>query len=174
MDPWLRVHGTTSVWALGDCAYCLALPATAQVASQQGGYLARLFSRNYDLSKKAPTLIGGKVGLGQNIAWGDASKSAPSFRFLNLGILAYLGNSEALAQVPPSCVYLHLTILSSHHDPFFVQVQLDKTVIKGSGASGFALWRSVYLSKQVSWRNRVLVAIDWVKVRLFGRDITTL
>ena len=44
--------------------------------------------------------------------------------------------------------------------------------IKGTGAAGFALWRSVYLSKQVSWRNRVLVALDWAKAKSFGRDIT--
>ena len=49
------------------------------------------------------------------------------------------------------------------------QIQVDKNTIKGSGATGFALWRSVYLSKQVSLRNRVLVVIDWVTSRAFGR-----
>ena len=62
------------------------------------------------------------------------------------GILAYLGDSKALAQI-----------------------QVDKSTIKGSGATGFALWRSVYLSKQVSLRNRVLVVIDWATSRAFGR-----
>jgi hypothetical protein len=37
------------------------------------------------------------------------------------------------------------------------QVQVDKQSVKGTGAAGFFLWRSVYLSKQVSWRNRALV-----------------
>ena len=34
--------------------------------------------------------------------------------------------------------------------------------------------RSVYLSKQVSTRNRLLVLVDWLKAKSFGRDITRL
>lgn len=52
------------------------------------------------------------------------------------------------------------------------QIAVDKEAIKSSGQAGFLLWRSVYLSKQVSGRNRVLVLIDWIKTRVFGRDIT--
>ena len=29
----------------------------------------------------------------------------------------------------------------------------------------------IYWFKQVSWRNRVLITFDWIKGRLFGRDI---
>ena len=42
----------------------------------------------------------------------------------------------------------------------------------GRGAAGFALWRSVYLSKQYGLRNRLLVAVDWAKARVFGRDLS--
>jgi len=49
---------------------------------------------------------------------------------------------------------------------------VDDQAIKSSGAVGFLLWRSVYLSKQVSTRNRVLILFDWAKTRFFGRDIT--
>ena len=38
--------------------------------------------------------------------------------------------------------------------------------------AGFALWRSVYLSKQYGMRNRILVAVDWAKARAFGRDLS--
>jgi NADH dehydrogenase FAD-containing subunit len=151
VDNWLRVCGAPGVWALGDCVTIdqKPLPATAQVASQQGAFLARLFTRNYDLSGAAPKIVGAKQGLVQQ--FGDADGYAKGFNFLNLGILAYLGDSKALAQV-----------------------NVDESVVKGTGAAGFALWRSVYLSKQVSWRNRALVAIDWAKIRLFGRDMTRL
>ena len=54
-----------------------------------------------------------------------------------------------------------------------VQITEDKAV-KSSGSLGFGLWRSVYLSKQVSGRNRLLVAVDWFKTKIFGRDITRL
>ena len=68
VDPFLRAIGAEGVgaegvYALGDCAAVVAndLPATAQVAAQQGEYLAR------------------------NMEEGEA---APQFQFLNLGILA--------------------------------------------------------------------------------------
>ncbi len=72
------------------------------------------------------------------------------FQFLNLGVLAYIGGSQALAQV-----------------------SVDEKNILGSGKLGFSLWRGVYWFKQVSWRNRMLVAIDGLKARIFGRDIGT-
>ena len=78
---------------------------------------------------------------------------APAFAFLNLGILAYVGKSEALVQIA-------------------VGGGDDK--VKGAGQAGFALWRSVYLSKQYGLRNRLLVAVDWVKARVFGRDLSRL
>ena len=56
------------------------------------------------------------------------------------------------------------------------QVQLtpqEKSRIKAKGQVGFGTWRSVYLMKQASTRNRILVFIDWVKTRLFGRDISS-
>ena len=38
----------------------------------------------------------------------------------------------------------------------------------------FGLWRSIYLLKMTSPKNAVLVALDWVKVKLVGRDISIL
>jgi len=160
VDSWLRVKGVNdgSMWSLGDCAFVegASYPATAQVAAQQGSFLARIFSRNYNLAAPAPPRIlegGDKVGIAQTLAGldKDVGGYAKGFQFLNLGILAYLGDSKALAQI-----------------------QVADATIKGSGITGFALWRSVYLSKQVSWRNRLLVAIDWAKSRTFGRDLTRL
>ena len=135
-DQWLRVRGSPNIYAIGDCSFVegAAYPATAQVAAQQGSYLSRLFSRNYDLKAPIPKIAGEKQGVGQNLIFDESGQYAKRFQFLNLGILAYLGDSQALAQI-----------------------QVDKSTIKGSGAAGFALWRSVYLSKQVSLRNRVLV-----------------
>jgi NADH dehydrogenase FAD-containing subunit len=76
---------------------------------------------------------------------------AKPFQFLNLGVLAYIGASKALAQI-----------------------SVDEKLVLGSGPLGFLLWRGIYWSKQVSWRNRALVGIDWIKARLFGRDINNL
>ena len=73
---------------------------------------------------------------------------AKPFQFLNLGVLAYVGASQALAQVT-----------------------VDKKNILGQGKTGFLLWRGIYWFKQVSWRNRLLVAVDWLKAQMFGRDL---
>ena len=32
--------------------------------------------------------------------------------------------------------------------------------------------RGVYLTKQVSFRNRVLILFDWIKAQVFGRDLS--
>eukprot|EP00904_Undaria_pinnatifida_P011571 jgi/Undpi1/7544/HiC_scaffold_22.g10017.m1 len=169
-DDWLRVLGAPSVFALGDCAVVddKPLPQTAQVASQQGTYLARLFSRGFEFSASVPQKTSpsgaadGSEGvpsegeepedvplsekLGLSVVKG---KFAKPFQFLNLGILAYTGADGALAQV-----------------------QIGSESVKSTGGFGYLLWRSIYLTKQVSWRNRFLVGTDWVKTKVFGRDIT--
>ena len=178
VDPWLRaLGGGGRILALGDCS-CVVngqLPATAQVASQQGEFVAKLLSRGYDVGPSSSSSASDSAdGLGANSSLpppvpdpsrtrspseritafacnADDDMAAP-FQFLDLGILAYTGGGLALAQ--------------------FRITPDDGGKIKESGAVGFGLWRSVYLSKQVSWRNRFLVAVDWTKARLFGRDIT--
>mmetsp|Transcript_5256 Transcript_5256/g.6987 ORF Transcript_5256/g.6987 Transcript_5256/m.6987 type:complete len:664 (-) Transcript_5256:119-2110(-) len=182
IDPWLRVLGCGGdILSLGDCSCITAgqLPATAQVASQQGEYLAKLLSNKYDMNPSLSDYIGSSNGdAAASLPSGtllppkrDAAKSqsivekvtsfaiqnddfAAPFQFLNLGILAYTGAGSALAQ-------LQVTPAQS-------------STVKGKGKIGFGLWRSVYISKQVSWRNRFLVLIDWTTTKVFGRDITRL
>ncbi|GIL60516.1 hypothetical protein Vafri_15069 [Volvox africanus] len=72
------------------------------------------------------------------------------FEFLSLGIMAYVGNEKALTQVEAFDI-IHLRI---------------------TGTLAFALWKSVYITKQVSLRNRILILFDWMKARVFGRDIS--
>lgn len=59
VDPWLRVKGVQNILALGDCSLMESepLPATAQVAGQQGAFIGRLLSRGQRLSgPRAPLL----------------------------------------------------------------------------------------------------------------------
>ena len=210
VDPWLRVisdnheskgtddnddtimttTATTSsngsnrgtIFALGDasCVVHNQLPATGQVAAQQGEYIARLLNKQYDFGK-----VNGHNGtlcpparkkrrsmssddkeelkeLNSDVSISDSIASlstkttdyAKPFQFLNLGILAYTGDDTALAQVP---------VLGEGP---------TKTPIMATGKLGNELWKSVYLWKQVSWRNRLLVASDWMKRKVFGRDIS--
>jgi NADH:ubiquinone reductase (non-electrogenic) len=46
-------------------------------------------------------------------------------------------------------------------------------ILASAGAAKqYALWRSVYAVKQVDARSRVLVLIDYLKTRIWGRDIS--
>jgi NADH dehydrogenase FAD-containing subunit len=169
IDPWMRTIGSKGkILAFGDCT-CIVqdqLPATAQVASQQGEYLAGMMNRKFDLSPAVsadgifppPTSDPARTEVYfsdqiANFATNNNDNFAKPFQFLNLGILAYTGGGSALAQVTPAP---------------------NVPPIKGTGKIGNAVWRSVYLSKQVSWRNRFMVVNDWTSRKLFGRDITRL
>jgi NADH dehydrogenase FAD-containing subunit len=161
VDPWLRCPTPTkdtfgSIYILGDAANFVDqtnsyLPQTAQVAGQQGAFLSRLLNRRYDLSVTPPRLIP-RDSL--SYVWYNyrGLDLAPGFDFLNLGILAYVGNGEALSQIQ-----LGYFPIASY-----------------AGSISFILWRGVYLVKQVATRNRILVTFDWFKCRVFGRDITRL
>jgi NADH dehydrogenase FAD-containing subunit len=80
-----------------------------------------------------------------------SERYAKPFQFLNLGVLAYIGASEALAQI-----------------------SVDDKLLFGKGPIGFFLWRGIYWFKQVSWRNRISIAVDWFKGKTFGRDISSI
>jgi len=99
------------------------LPATAQVASQEGIHLGHSLNR---LARGLPL---------------------KPFRYRHMGAYAYIGDETAVAELP-----------------------FQQAVLSGFGA--WWLWRSVYLSKQVSIRNKIQVGFDWTKTAVFGRDIT--
>jgi NADH:ubiquinone reductase (non-electrogenic) len=123
VGPDLKVRGEDSIYALGDCSLIESapLPATAQVAEQQGRYLAKAF-----LSRAKGNPV-------------------PPFVYKPMGMLAYVGGNRAVADLPN---------------------------LKARGFVTFIFWRSVYLSKLVSFRNRILVLIDWLKSHLLGRDLS--
>lgn len=175
VDRWMRPPMKDpsllgSVLVLGDAAAqetdewnTQLLPSTAQVAGQQGAYLARTLCRNYNLTAPVPHLVLPETTSNNMTAanvFDDPAlanwlllrglEKLPPFTFLNLGLLAYLGGGEALSQVQVG----------------------DVPVVSKAGSIGFLLWRSVYLVKQVATRNRVLVTFDWIKSAIFGRDIT--
>jgi NADH:ubiquinone reductase (non-electrogenic) len=123
VDDFLRIGGVSDVFALGDCAAFNEhpLPATAQVAQQQGAYLAKQL--------KAKQL----------------GKKTRAFSPRTLGMLTYLGDNQALADLP---------------------------FAKWRGFLAWLFWRSAYITKLVSLKNKVLVLVDWLRTRLFGRDIS--
>ncbi len=122
-DEFFRVRGYRDIYAIGDCGTVegASLPATAQVAQQQGKYLGRALTR---LARGTPP--------------------AP-FRYRNLGMLAYVGGNRALA---------------------------DLQAFKGRGWATWLFWRSAYLTRIVSLKNKVKVLADWITTQIFGRDVS--
>ena len=117
------VLGTDNVYAMGDCSSVEGevLAPTAQVAQQEGEYVARRLNR---------------------IARGLEPED---FAYHHRGMLAYIGSNRAIA---------------------------DLQNFKGKGFTTWLFWRSAYLTKLVSFKNKILVFGDWLQTLIFGRDIS--
>mmetsp|Transcript_13909 Transcript_13909/g.28060 ORF Transcript_13909/g.28060 Transcript_13909/m.28060 type:complete len:619 (-) Transcript_13909:18-1874(-) len=161
VDEWMRcpmpdAESFGSILVMGDAAAFKSrkggnLPQTAQVAGQQGAFAARLLDRDYDLTQTPPKLKSEATLLKAWLQFRGLD-TATGFDFLNLGLLAYVGGGQALTEIQLG----------------------DVPIAAYAGSISFILWRSVYLVKQVATRNRVLVTFDWMKSKVFGRDITRL
>ncbi|KAF2654010.1 FAD/NAD(P)-binding domain-containing protein [Lophiostoma macrostomum CBS 122681] len=164
VNEYLVVKGTENVWAVGDCAVANYAP-TAQVAAQEGAWLARMFNsmakthefeqelaKLSDAQEKAP----GKEARDQ--VFGEIKevqkrlrrvKQMSPFEYTHNGSLAYIGSEKAVADVS----------------------WLTGNIATGGTATYF-FWRSAYLSMCFSTRNRILVMMDWGKAKVFGRDVS--
>lgn len=166
VNEYLVVEGTEGVWALGDCTATKYAP-TAQVASQQGSYLGGLFNqlaRAEDLENEVKKLEKSAVGLADDSAERSEllseielktrrlrrTKSLLPFEYSHQGSLAYIGSDRAVADLA---------------------VFGDGNVATG-GSLTYIFWRSAYISMCFSMRNKVLVLLDWMKVKVFGRDVS--
>jgi len=88
VDQWLRLEGTNSLLCMGDCADIESdsLPQTAQVAAQQGAYLARLFNRDFlDPAQAVNAPLATKQKEFLFLKYYLSSAVAKPFNFLNLG-----------------------------------------------------------------------------------------
>jgi hypothetical protein len=48
----------------------------------------------------------------------------------------------------------------------------DLPQAKWAGWTAWLFWRSVYITKLVSFSNKVKVLFDWLKAQMFGRDLS--
>jgi NADH:ubiquinone reductase (non-electrogenic) len=123
VDAFFRIPSLPDIYALGDCADVedKNFPATAQVAMQEAKSLARQFN---DRAKQ---------------------REAKPFSYKHMGMLAYIGDHDALVDLP---------------------------FVKGKGVFAWLFWRSAYLTKLVSLRHKMMVLWDWCKSFLFGPDVS--
>ena len=73
-----------------------------------------------------------------------------------MGSLAYVGGDSAVVRF------------------FWIQNQsLDLFNLKPLSGRGAAyLWKSFYLTEMFTGRTKILLASDWLRMRLYGRDIS--
>ncbi|KAK6512101.1 NADH:ubiquinone oxidoreductase [Arthrobotrys musiformis] len=166
VNDYLVVDGTDGIWALGDCSATKYAP-TAQVASQQGNFLARLFNsmaktqaveeelRSLDARLQASTDDAEKTLLTAEINAKGRSlskvKQLSPFQYSHQGSLAYIGADRAVADLN-----------------WFGGAISSAT----GGELTYLFWRSAYVSMVFSLRNRILVLTDWLKTKTFGRDVS--
>lgn len=124
VDEFLRARGVRDVYALGDCAAIEGnvLPPTAQVAQQQGKYLAEALNCE------------------------AKGKELHPFKYHFLGLMTYVGNFNSLIDTPQ---------------------------FKASGFWTWIAWRSAYLTRLGTVKNKLQVPFDWMRTILFGRDVTS-
>ncbi|PHH60846.1 hypothetical protein CDD81_1093 [Ophiocordyceps australis] len=162
VNEYLVVQGTRDIWAIGDCAIAGYAP-TAQVASQEGNFLGRLFNnmaktesqeeRIRELSSQMNLRSSNSAEAAEEIERLEKQlrriKDIKPFRYSHQGSLAYIGSEKAVADVSWWNGNLAL-----------------------GGSMTYLFWRSAYLSMCFSTRNRVLVMLDWLKSKAFGRDVS--
>ncbi|KAK2988764.1 hypothetical protein RJ640_025923 [Escallonia rubra] len=144
VDEWLRVPSVQDVFSIGDC--CGFLESTGKPTLPA---LAQVAERQ---GKYLANLLNqiGKIGGGHANAAKDM-ELGKQFVYKHLGSMATVGRFKAL-----------------------VDLRQSKEA-KGLSMAGFAswfIWRSAYLTRVVSWRNRFYVAINWTTTFVFGRDIS--
>ena len=183
VTPNLRVLGTTTtttsagagadmmaatvpfnrIFALGDAVMIggggeSPLPPTAQVAEQQGFYLAEALNSSAAIVARASGATTGGVD-STALAIATAQTNALPFKYSHSGNLFSLGMSGGASD------FSQRALPNPHHlDP------LKGTTFTGAAAN--AIWKGAYMTKLGSWKNRLQVPLDWLKAFLYGRDTT--
>ncbi|KAG6570650.1 Internal alternative NAD(P)H-ubiquinone oxidoreductase A1, mitochondrial, partial [Cucurbita argyrosperma subsp. sororia] len=144
IDEWLRVPSVEDVFAIGDCSGFLESTGK-QVLPALAQVAERQGKYLAALMNKIGKEGGARAGSGKDLELG-----AP-FVYKHLGSMATIGRYKAL-----------------------VDLRQSKEA-KGLSMAGFIswfVWRSAYLTRVISWRNRFYVAVNWATTFIFGRDIS--
>lgn len=113
VNEYLVVQGTRDIWAVGDCAVAGYAP-TAQVASQEGNFLARLFNNMAKTESTEARIqeLSSSLNLQSGPAPAEAAQEIEAlerrlkkirdykpFQYSHQGSLAYIGSEKAVADV---------------------------------------------------------------------------
>ncbi|TKY59332.1 Internal alternative NAD(P)H-ubiquinone oxidoreductase A2 [Spatholobus suberectus] len=142
VDEWLRVPSVEDVFALGDCAGFLEQTGRPVLPA-----LAQVAEREgkflVELFNEIGKQNGGKAFSAKGMPLGEP------FVYRHLGSMASVGRYKALVDLRQS---------------------KDAKGLSLAGFLSWMIWRSAYLTRVVSWRNRFYVAVNWTTTLVFGRD----
>ncbi|CAN6318162.1 unnamed protein product [Urochloa humidicola] len=145
VDEWLRVLSAPDVFALGDCAGFLEQTGKPVLPA-----LAQVAERE---GRYLARLLG-------KVAAQGGSKAHCAVKAKNLGEPFVYKHKGSMASVGR---YKALVDLRENKDARGVSM---------AGFLSWVMWRSAYLTKVVSWRNRFYVPVNWATTLVFGRDNT--
>ncbi|KAJ4840973.1 tubulin alpha 1 [Turnera subulata] len=144
IDEWLRVPSVEDVFAIGDCSGFLETTGKPVLPA-----LAQVAERQgkylASLLNKIGKAGGGRANSAKDMEFGDP------FVYKHLGSMATIGSYKALVDLRQS---------------------KEGRGISLAGFVSWFVWRSAYLTRVISWRNRLYVAINWATTFVFGRDIS--
>ncbi|CAI0461483.1 unnamed protein product [Linum tenue] len=144
IDEWLRVPNVPDVYAIGDCSGFVESTGKPVLPA-----LAQVAERQgkylAGLLNRIGKAGGGRANSGAEVDLGDP------FVYKHLGSMATLGRYKALVDLRQS---------------------KEGKGISLAGFLSWFIWRSAYLTRVISWRNRFYVAVNWLTTMVFGRDIS--
>ncbi|KAF8010588.1 hypothetical protein BT93_J1279 [Corymbia citriodora subsp. variegata] len=144
VDEWLRVPSVQDIFSIGDCSGFLDSTGKPVLPA-----LAQVAERQgkylAELLNSVAKAGGGRANSAEEIALGNP------FVYKHLGSMATIGSFKALVDLRQSKEGKGLSM---------------------AGFTSWFIWRSAYLTRVVSWRNRFYVAINWFTTFVFGRDIS--
>ena len=144
VDEWLRVPSAPDLFALGDCAGFLEQTGkpVLPALAQVAEREGRYLAR---LLERVAAQGGSKAHCIGKVELGEP------FVYKHIGSMASVGRYKALVDL---------------------RENKDAKGVSMAGFISWLMWRSAYLTRVVSWRNRFYVAVNWATTLVFGRDNT--
>lgn len=144
VDEWLRVPTVEDVFSIGDCSGFMESTGR-QVLPALAQVAERQGKYLANVLNKIGKANGGRANSAKDIDLGE------QFVYKHLGSMATIGSYKALVDLRQSKEGKGLSL---------------------AGFTSWFIWRSAYLTRVISWRNRFYVAINWAVTFVFGRDIS--
>jgi NADH:ubiquinone reductase (non-electrogenic) len=190
VDDYLQMNGAPGIYAVGDCTATAYAP-TAQVASQQGMFLANMFGKMGQKMKAERQLQELKAEGGAAAVEAVEGLEKKVTRYSKLTPFHYSHQVSLQLSTGPRWLRRHELI---HLQGSLAYIGSEKAIadlplfngnVASGGGAAMIFWRSAYVvsfhtcgladdslhdqSTLYSVRNRTLVLADWMKVKIFGR-----